>query len=129
MKVTYLWLPVYALIYTTHAALNCSSSTFATLLSSNGATVNFVQALANNASFSPPGGLMGQSPKGAGGLPGDFVGLAPKGAEGPPKGGPFGPRALRVPSLCAIQAKVKSSESSEYSFGIFLPEKWNGRFL
>lgn len=57
----------------------------------------------------------------------------PKGAGGPPKGvdslRDFGPRDLRVPSLCAMQAKVKSSESSEYSFGVFLPEKWNGRFL
>lgn len=35
----------------------------------------------------------------------------------------FGPRALQVPSLCAIQAKVKSSERPEYSFGVFLPQK------
>lgn len=122
MRLYTLLLPVLSFCSSTHAALNCSQPTFVTLLSGNSATVTFVQTLANNASFSPPGGmgLMGP-PKGAGGLP--------KGVGGPPNGMPFGPRALQVPSLCVMQAKVKSSESSEYSFGVFLPEKWNGRFL
>jgi feruloyl esterase len=122
MRLYILLLPVLSFFCSTHAALNCSSPTFATLLSGNSATITFAQSLANNASFSPPGGLgpMGP-PKGAGG--------PPKGAGGPSHGMPFGPRVLQVPSLCAMQAKVKSSERSEYSFGIFLPEKWNGRFL
>jgi hypothetical protein len=106
-------LPLFSV---SHAAANCSTLTFTTLLSENSATITFVQTLASNASFSPPGGLMGP------------MGL-PKGSRGPPKEMPIGPRALRVPSLCVLQAKIKSSETSEYSFGVFLPEKWNGRFL
>lgn len=122
MRTSSLLLSVLATTSATHAALNCSLTTFAALLSENSATIDFVQTLANNASFSPPGGLEPmRPPKGAEG--------PPKGAGGPPGGIPVDPRVLRVPSLCALQAKVKSSESSEYSFGVFLPEQWNGRFL
>jgi hypothetical protein len=89
---------------------------FATLLSGNSTTITFVQTLANIASFSLAGGLMG--PMGPS-----------KGAAGPPEGMPFGPRALRVLSLCILQVKVKSSECSEYNFGVFLLKKWNRRLL
>ncbi|KAL2014821.1 hypothetical protein VTN00DRAFT_2346 [Thermoascus crustaceus] len=34
-----------------------------------------------------------------------------------------------LPALCAVEVKVPSSATSSYSFGLFLPEKWNGRFL
>lgn len=34
-----------------------------------------------------------------------------------------------LPELCAIEVKVKSSGVSSYSFGLFLPAKWNSRFL
>ena len=32
-------------------------------------------------------------------------------------------------ALCAVEVKVVSSNSSAYSFGLFLPEDWNNRFL
>lgn len=32
-------------------------------------------------------------------------------------------------ALCALQVEVTGDNGSQYSFGLFLPEKWNGRFL
>lgn len=32
-------------------------------------------------------------------------------------------------ALCAIQVEVAGDNGSKYSFGLFLPEEWNGRFL
>lgn len=32
-------------------------------------------------------------------------------------------------ALCALQVEVMGDNGSKYSFGLFLPEKWNGRFL
>ncbi|KAI2466347.1 tannase and feruloyl esterase [Annulohypoxylon bovei var. microspora] len=34
-----------------------------------------------------------------------------------------------LPELCAVQVNVTSSESSSYIFALFLPSKWNSRFL
>ncbi|KAI1373869.1 tannase and feruloyl esterase [Hypoxylon crocopeplum] len=34
-----------------------------------------------------------------------------------------------LPDLCAVQVNVTSSESSSYIFAMFLPSKWNSRFL
>ena len=34
-----------------------------------------------------------------------------------------------LPALCAVTVRVMSSASSSYRFGLFLPEKWNSRFL
>ena len=34
-----------------------------------------------------------------------------------------------LPALCAVTVKVKSSATSSYRFGLFLPDEWNGRFL
>jgi feruloyl esterase len=34
-----------------------------------------------------------------------------------------------LPALCAIAVNVISSPTSSYNFGIFLPEKWNSRFI
>ena len=53
-------------------------------------------------------------------------------------GGSFGEGAANVgyptnptglPALCAVTVRVKSSATSSYRFGLFLPEEWNGRFL
>jgi feruloyl esterase len=35
----------------------------------------------------------------------------------------------QLPELCAVQVRVASSASSSFGFGLFLPERWNGRFL
>ncbi|KAK3989694.1 tannase and feruloyl esterase-domain-containing protein [Cladorrhinum sp. PSN332] len=35
----------------------------------------------------------------------------------------------RLPELCAVVANVSSSGVSNYRFGLFLPSKWNSRFL
>lgn len=32
-------------------------------------------------------------------------------------------------ALCALQVEVTGDNDSKYSFGLFLPEMWNGRFL
>lgn len=32
-------------------------------------------------------------------------------------------------ALCALQVEVTGDNGSQYSFGLFLPGKWNGRFL
>ncbi|KAJ9404562.1 hypothetical protein DTO045G8_7635 [Paecilomyces variotii] len=34
-----------------------------------------------------------------------------------------------LPALCALEVKVPSTTNSSYSFGLFLPDDWNGRFL
>ena len=34
-----------------------------------------------------------------------------------------------LPALCALEVKVPSTANSSYSFGLFLPDDWNGRFL
>lgn len=34
-----------------------------------------------------------------------------------------------LPALCAVTVRVRSSSTSSYRFGLFLPDKWNSRFL
>jgi hypothetical protein len=34
-----------------------------------------------------------------------------------------------LPALCAVTVRVRSSSSSSYRFGLFLPNEWNSRFL
>ncbi len=34
-----------------------------------------------------------------------------------------------LPSLCAVTVRVKSSSTSSYRFGLFLPDNWNSKFL
>jgi hypothetical protein len=34
-----------------------------------------------------------------------------------------------LPGLCAVTVRVRSSPTSSYRFGLFLPDEWNGRFL
>lgn len=40
---------------------------------------------------------------------------------------PISPQGLKA--LCAVQVNVTSSPTSAFSFGLFLPEDWNNRFL
>ncbi|KAI1127075.1 feruloyl esterase B precursor [Nemania abortiva] len=80
----------------------CAPETFAAILADKTeATVNFAYAIPVNGSF-------GQGPANI----------------------PFPANATRLPALCAVGIKVKSSESSSYNFGLFLPDTtWNERFL
>ncbi|KAI3317829.1 feruloyl esterase B precursor [Xylariaceae sp. AK1471] len=86
----------------TLANAQCTTETFTAMLADRlEATVNFVQAVPQNGSFG----------QGASNIP-------------------FPTNATRLPALCAVGIKIKSSESSSYNFGLFLPEKtWNERFL
>ncbi|KIX92245.1 uncharacterized protein Z520_11991 [Fonsecaea multimorphosa CBS 102226] len=34
-----------------------------------------------------------------------------------------------LPALCAVTVNVKSSNTSSYNFGLFLPQQWNNRFI
>lgn len=40
---------------------------------------------------------------------------------------PTSPSGLQA--LCAVQINVTSSPTSAYSFGVFFPKEWNGRYL
>ena len=41
----------------------------------------------------------------------------------------FPTNATSLPPLCAVSVNVKSSPTSSYNFGLFLPETWNSRSL
>ncbi|KAI1091768.1 tannase and feruloyl esterase [Rostrohypoxylon terebratum] len=80
----------------------CTTETFVDILKDNSnATINLVEAIPQNGSFG----------QGAVDIP-------------------FPNDATKLPALCAVAIKVKSSENSSYDFGLFLPdETWNGRFM
>ena len=86
-------------ISTALASVECSSSAIESILPSN-ATLNFAVPVPQNGSF----------------------GQGPSDLE-------FPQNATNLPPLCAISVNVKSSDTSSYNFGLFLPETWNSRFL
>ncbi|KAF2859141.1 putative ferulic acid Esterase/Feruloyl esterase [Piedraia hortae CBS 480.64] len=79
--------------------MNCSVEAFRAFLPFN-TVVNWAHNVAANTTFQVP--------------PGDLP-------------YPVSPTGLR--SLCAVEITVPSSSSSAYSFGLFLPNEWNDRFL
>ena len=81
------------------ASVECSPSAITSILPSN-ATLNFAVPVPQNGSF----------------------GQGPSDLE-------FPQNATNLPPLCAISVNVKSSATSSYNFGLFLPETWNSRFL
>lgn len=81
------------------ASASCDPATIQATLP-KGASVNFAYPLAANSTF--------EVPKSNTGYPTNAYGL---------------------PALCAISIQVQSISNSTYSFGLFLPEDWNGRFL
>ncbi|EON64415.1 hypothetical protein W97_03646 [Coniosporium apollinis CBS 100218] len=81
------------------SAFECSPSAFIEVLPSN-ATVTFAYPLSDNSTFQVPAGNL------------------------PYRVSPTGLRAL-----CAVEIRQPSSGNSSYSFGLFLPAEWNGRFL
>jgi len=108
-----------AFLASSGATLDCTADTFTrAIASSKASTIVNVKRFAENAAFNLP------SPFGPGG----------KGAPGMPKGAgmPKGPKMMapiRLQALCQVEVRVVSSENSTFSYGIFLPEKWNQRFL
>jgi len=80
-------------------ALDCSPSAIAPLLPSN-ARLAYATPVAQGGTFNVPASDIAY---------------------------PTSPTNLQ--SLCAIQVNVTSSNSSAYSFGLFLPQNWNERFL
>lgn len=86
-------------VFTAASALDCSASSFAAILPSNAQLVS-ATSIANNATFQVPASDIAYQ-------------ISP----------------TNLQALCAVQIKVQSSNSSAYSFGLFLPEKWNERYL
>ena len=80
-------------------AFSCTPSAFQAILPSN-ATVKFARSLEDDSTFHIPAGDIAY---------------------------PVSPTHLRA--LCAVQINVTSSPSSAFSFGLFLPDEWNDRFL
>lgn len=80
-------------------ALDCSTSTFTSVLPSN-ATVLQAVSVSQNGSF------------GAGFADLEFPGYAEA-----------------LPELCAVEVLVQSSATSSFRFGLFLPTSWNKRFI
>ena len=81
------------------AAFDCTPAAFKAILPSN-ATVLLAQSLQDGSTFQVPSGDIAY---------------------------PVSPTQLRA--LCAVQINVTSSSSSAFSFGLFLPQDWNERFL
>ncbi|GAB1317452.1 hypothetical protein MFIFM68171_07662 [Madurella fahalii] len=75
--------------------------------------------------------------------PDSFARILPPGAtlekvEVVPEGGSYGEGAANVayptnptnlPALCTVTVRVRSSRTSSYRFGLFLPKEWNSRFF
>ncbi|KAI0391449.1 feruloyl esterase B precursor [Xylariaceae sp. FL0594] len=84
------------------ATAQCNKGTFTAILAGQAqASVNFVYAV-------PKGGSFGEGAKNVA----------------------FPQNATHLPALCAVGINVKSSATSSYNFGLFLPDStWNERFL
>lgn len=80
-------------------AFDCAPSAFEPHLPS-GANVAYARDLPDNSTFTVPQGDIAY---------------------------PLSPQGLQA--LCALQVNVSSSPSSAFSFGLFLPHRWNNRFL
>ena len=101
----YLSLYVFALssiVRFSIASVECTFSAISSILPGN-ATLNFAYPVPQNGSF----GSAGQ----------------------PPGNLEFPTNATQLPALCAISVNVKTTETTAYNFGLFLPDTWNQRFV
>ncbi|KAJ9252577.1 hypothetical protein DTO207G8_4639 [Paecilomyces variotii] len=89
----------FALGIGTINAFTCDPTSLQQYLGS-GISVTSAKYLANNATFEVPSSDIG-----------------------------FPTSPTNLPALCALEVKVPSTSNSSYSFGLFLPDDWNGRFL
>jgi feruloyl esterase len=90
---------IILVLTSTTSAFHCTSSAFQAHLPSR-ARVAYTRELPDNSTFEVP--------------PSDIA-------------YPTSPQGLKA--LCAVQINVTSSPSSAFSFGLFLPQDWNHRFL
>lgn len=81
------------------SAFDCSPAAFASILPAN-ATVVSATSIPDNGTFNVPATDLGF---------------------------PFSPTGL--PALCAVEIRVQTPGNSSYGFGLFLPKKWNSRYL
>ena len=86
-------------LYTAHAALECSPASLSSLLPTD-ATINFAVPVPENGTFG----------QGVANLE-------------------FPTNATNLPALCAVGINVKSSSTSSYNLGLFLPQVWNVRTM
>lgn len=91
--------PLLALFLPLSLAANCTPSTLQQYLPEN-AQVAFARAVAADGTFEVPAGDIAY---------------------------PTSPTKLKA--LCAVEVNVTLSDNSAYSFGLFLPDDWNNRFL
>lgn len=97
-----LWLPFISVVLAGNTDTKpCTTATFDKLLSgnSNAHTLSAYRVPANG-TFTPPASDVAY-----------------------PK------NATNLPALCAITVNVTSSPTSSYTFGLFLPDEWNDRFI
>jgi feruloyl esterase len=87
-------------LVTCATAFNCTPAAFQAVLPAT-ATVKFARQLKDNSTFSPS-------------LIGDIAYPTP---------------VTQLQPLCVVQVNVTSSPTSAFSFGLFLPDEWNERFL
>lgn len=80
-------------------AFECTASAFDTILPSNASTLYAIPVPAN--------GTFGEGPSNVA----------------------YPRNATNLPALCAVSVNVISSATSSFTFGLFLPNDWNGRFL
>ncbi|KAH8660320.1 putative ferulic acid Esterase/Feruloyl esterase [Xylariales sp. PMI_506] len=99
-RVAYAALWAAATAHATSLSGDCNISTIQTYLPSNATVLNVTQVAA--------GGSFGQS------------------AEVDP---PYPTIPINLPSLCAVIVNATSSNESSFTFGLFLPDDWNNRFL
>lgn len=81
------------------SAFNCTPAAFAAVLPAN-VTVFSAIELSDNSTYKVPSSDSGY---------------------------PSSPSGL--PALCAVEIHVPAPGNTTFGFGLFLPEKWNGRFL
>ena len=91
---------LWSLVPYTAAAVRCTTTDIEAILPKN-ATLNRIYSLSQGATF-------GQSP------------IANPEFPAP---------AVNAPASCVVYAKVNTSSTSSFNFGVILPDNWNGRFL
>lgn len=86
----------------TNTTTNCNIATFQKFLDANGtvAQVVYAQHYAEGSTFVNPNATLA-------------TGVNP----------------TDLPATCAVQVNATTEYDTHYSFGIFLPDNWNGRFL
>lgn len=95
-----LFLCLSALVHLSGAlSPQCSAESFNSIVPAN-ATVVLVEEVTTNGTFNVPAGDTG-----------------------------FPTDPARLPALCAVQIEMPTEGGTTFNYGLFLPKRWNGRFL